>query len=107
MSPMRRRLRLVLALVLSFALDFAGPVGPEALEIFEEFEEAAHRVRSRRMIVLVREERPPSPSPETSHVRLPRPARVGVETSRRSVILHPAREAPPPVAEAPPAPEDH
>lgn len=98
---------MVLALVLAFALDFAGPVRPEALEIFEEFEEAAHRARSRRAIVLVREERLPAPASDIARVRLPQPARAGVERVRCSAIPHPAREAPPPVAEAPPAPEDH
>lgn len=107
MSPMSRRLRLLLVLFLSLALDMAPPVGAEALEIFEEFEEAAHRARSRRVVILVREERPPAPSPDAARLRVPRPVGAAVEIRRWALPVHPAREAPSSVAETPPAPEEH
>jgi hypothetical protein len=99
--------RLFIVLLLSVALDVAAPVTPEALEVFEEFEEAAHSLRTRRSVVLARDARTSAPARDTHRARVQRAARLGIEASRRTVTIVPARKAPPAVAERSPAPEDH
>jgi hypothetical protein len=102
-----KRLRFFIVLLLCAALDFAAPVGPEALGALEEFEEAAHSLRTRRSVVLARDVRTPASARDAQRAAVRRPVRVGIEASRRRVTVVPARNAPLADAESPSAPEDH
>ena len=98
-------LRFFLTLFLTVALDLSVPIPSEShYTVVEEFEEATHRARSRR---IQRQARETTVRSERAIVRreplqLKAPAPV-----RRPVLVVLVPKLPAPFAESPPSPEDH
>ena len=98
--------RLLLLILCTAVADFSTPLVPEAMEAFEESDEATHRKRRPRFL------RPAGEAVVPVTVRVAAVAMV--ETSRRAlVVVRPVGvvdaplKAPPPTTASPLAPEDH
>jgi hypothetical protein len=107
MMTVMPRLRLLLILFLTVALDLSTPVRSEAMEALEEFEEVTHRLQGRRgTFRLVRDTVPPRAGAVCP--RSPSRPRLAARAVRRAIRTDAhVRKIPPLIAEPSSAPEDH
>ncbi len=87
------KLRFLLILLLSVALDFSSPVMPHGMESIEEFEEQAHRARARRAVRLTQEQTGPV-APPAPRIGAPRASAIRAMPARRTVTETRVRKIP-------------